>query len=230
MEIEEVTPEEIKEKEPVKDAYIPSAVDENGMLSFADASQVNRVAQELLKLGAVPKRFDTVSKLTGPLFFLAQTRRPYAFLRYLCEINGTMTVFAEGLPALCQNDPMYGEVEEYWLTKEGKRIGDENIAEKPFAAICKLRRKDSKIWNMYYFTCDDALGAGLMNNSKKETWMTYTRDHLMHKARARAYKAMYPSSLTGLDVYEDRIDYDEPRDVSDGLKTLRGIGEDKAVS
>ncbi len=203
-----------------KKSNLPATINEQGMVDFKSAEELFNTAKILIALGAVPDRFKDPRKLTGPLFFLAQHKRPYSFLRLIAEIQGSMCIFAEGLPALGQQDPNYGDIEEFHIDENGKRIDENNPKAEVYAAVVKVRRKTSSIWSTYMFSKYDALKANLFKNP---VWKSYPKDMLLHRARARAYKAQYPNALLGLDVYEDRIDI--MKEVSESLNELRQLGD-----
>lgn len=65
-------------------------------------------------------------------------------------------------------------------------------------------RSDVAGENVFEFSMKDAILAGLPN--KNATWKAYPKDHLRHKAVARAATSLYGDLMSGLAVVEDMQD------------------------
>lgn len=189
---------------------------------------LRRCAAEI-KLGMVPKQFDSPGKLLGARLYLKAIGMAQSWLSKIYNVHGSWALYGESLLAAAQRDPSYGSKREYFLDKDGKVISPKDASLKEgvevWCAVYEVKTKLDEDWNTYFFSRDDAKKAGLIKN----VWLSYFKDMLMHKARARALKANYPLYLHGLECIEDlQTNWENgsfEKDVSPGLDKLRNIDD-----
>ena len=118
---------------------------------------------------------------------------PMQSLNSITVINGRPSVWGDALMALVQSSPVYEDIEEY--------IEDEGTPNP--VAVCVATRKGHKPVTAK-FSVEDAKRAGLWG---KNTWASYPRRMLQHRARGFALRSAFADVLKGMISTEELQDY-----------------------
>ena len=118
---------------------------------------------------------------------------PMQSLNSITVINGRPSVWGDALMALVQSSPLYEDIEEY--------IEDEGSPNP--VAVCVATRKGHKPVTAK-FSVEDAKRAGLWG---KNTWASYPRRMLQHRARGFALRSAFADVLKGMISTEELQDY-----------------------
>lgn len=122
---------------------------------------------------------------------------PLQALQNIAVINGRPSVWGDALPALARNHPKFVYI-------------DEKFDDQTMTATCKIKRKGEPE-QIFTFSKDDAIKANLWN--KEGTWQKYPKRMLKMRARAWAIRDVFSDALKGINVAEEVMDYDEPKDM-----------------
>lgn len=231
-EAEEQLKKESQKKEESK-ALTPVVIEmtEQGSMKFSNQNELASVARMMIKLSLAPQhlRNDGPEAVASALVMCRQFNLPDTAMNEMSYVKGKLTVFGSLVTALAEKHPEYGEMESYFIDEKCEKICVENKNLKtaiPWAHIRRVRKKNSTVWNEYFFSVDDAQQAGLLTKTTKADsgWVKYTKDLLSHKTKARAYRENYSSALNGINYHEDVVEaISDTRDVVDvaaGLKNL----------
>jgi hypothetical protein len=201
-------------------------IGEQGALNFKDQTELGSAARLMIKMNMAPThlREQGLEAVMSALLFVKQFNLPVSAMNELGYVKGKLTAFGSLFTALAERHEQYGEKEEFFITREGERISadNKNLATAiPWAHVMRIKRKDSQVWNEYFFSVDDAEKAGLLTKNTKPDagWVKYTKDLLYHKTKARGLKSNYASALNGLEYHEDLMMGNE-KDVTPSSKTL----------
>lgn len=199
----------IEPKEEEKRQVIVS-IGKQGALDFHNQTELASSARLMIKMRMAPDSLsrEGLEAVMSALLFIKQFNLPVSAMNELGYVKGKLTVFGSLFTALAERHELYGEKEEFFITKEGDRISSDNknlVTGVPFAHVMKVKRKDASVWNEYFFSIDDAEKAGLLTkNTKPDSgWVKYTKDLLYHKNKNRALKSNYASALNGIIYHED---------------------------
>jgi hypothetical protein len=118
---------------------------------------------------------------------------PMQSLNSITVINGRPSVWGDALMALVQSSPVYEDVEEYFEDE-----GTPNPV-----AVCVATRKGHKPVTSK-FSVEDAKRAGLWG---KNTWASYPRRMLAHRARGFALRSAFADVLKGMITTEESLDF-----------------------
>lgn len=214
--------QEIVEKKEIEKKSVMIPIDEVGSLDFSNQLELSSAAQMLIKLKMAPEqlRKEGIEAVMSAMLLCKQFNLPVKAMNEMAFIKGKLTCYGSLVTTLAERHPDYGDKEEFFLDEQQKRICSENnnLNAPVWAAVVKVKRKSSNIWNEFYFTLDEARQADLLGNS---TWTKYRKEMLAHKARSRAFRATYASTLNGVNYHEDLIEaLEEPKDVSPKSSTL----------
>lgn len=180
-------------------------------------------ARVLMETGFAPKSYKTPKELVGALLHVRQLGLPDAAISKVYIVHGHPAAFGELPLAIAKRAPDFGEMEEFFVDKEGKKIHLQQGME-IWGSVCRIKRKGMETWNEYFFTRDMAAKANLIKN----TWNSYFEDLLRYKARSRALKGNYPDALMGLEQAEDLLsDWDNKTFEKDAtkLEELKQVGQ-----
>jgi len=118
---------------------------------------------------------------------------PMQSLNSITVINGRPSVWGDALMALVQSSPVYEDIEEYFEDE-----GTPNPV-----AVCVATRKGHKPV-VAKFSVEDAKRAGLWG---KNTWASYPRRMLAHRARGFALRSAFADVLKGMISTEESLDF-----------------------
>lgn len=180
------------------------------------ATDQTRFAEKMIKTGLVPKHFDNAFKLiTAWATCKAYKINPMTSIRQMYVINGVVTLFGDLPLALVSSSGNLELIEEFLCDVDYKEIKFENknLNATPFAAVCRVKRKNDPVIKESYFTVLDAEKAGLFRNA---VWKSYTGRMLTYRARSQALKDKFPDSLSGISIGE-----------YDLHQTIESVGETK---
>ena len=125
-------------------------------------------------------------------------------LQNIAVINGRPCVWGDALPALAQNHPAWGGMEE--------SFDDETMT-----ATCTVWRKGGPRHSQS-FSRADAEDAGLWgkrgNNGQPTPWITYPKRMLQLRARGFALRNQFADALAGLITREEAIDMPQEIDIT----------------
>lgn len=214
---------------PVAKVLVP--ISERGAFIFGNHTELAQAAQMLMKLKIAPDhlRKEGVEAVGAAMIFCRQFGLPDKAMNEMAWVKGKLTQFGSLVTALAERHHQYGEKREFFLDEKQDEIcsRNKNLNAKVWAAVAQIRKKGQEHWTEFYFTMDEAQTAELMGNP---TWKKYPKDMLMHKARARAFKAEYASALNGVDYHEDVVEalerevhsLDETKSLNEFFKPAEG--------
>lgn len=227
----DVTPKKTEAPKP-----IVVGIDSKGLFSFNNHNELMHAATMALQLEIVPKKLkESGGKIAAAaaLMFCKQFNLPLKAMNEMGWIEGCLTVYGSLYWALAERHPEFGEYDMYWIDKEYNKLSadNKNLHNKVWAAVLKIKKKNSDVWNEYFFTMDEAEKAELyppmknewVNNQKtgkkipntQSPWYKYEKDMLMHKVKKRGLDANYASALNGCVYHEDAKEFlEKEKDVT----------------
>ena len=129
---------------------------------------------------------------------------PIQALMNIAVINGRTCVWGDALPALAQNHPAWGGMEE-------------SFDDTTMTATCTVWRKNGPR-HTQTFGKKDAEDAGLWgkrgNNGQPTPWITYPKRMLQLRARGFALRNQFADALAGLITREEAADIPDERDIT----------------
>lgn len=184
--------EEKKEKQP------PIAI-EGGMVKVNNISEAYRYANYIVSSGLAPQCFKTPEAVLIAVQYGAEVGlKPMQSLQSISVVNGRPGLYGKALPGIVLQHGILEQFKE-WTEGEGEGL----------VAVCEVKRKGMETVRVEKFSAADAKKAGLWG--KSGPWSQYPKDMLKHKARARAFNALFADVLCGLPVLEDIQDLPPPR-------------------
>lgn len=160
-----------------------------------DFESAYRLATLVSKSGMAPKSLDSVEKCTVAILHgLELGLTPMAALQSIAVINGTPSIWGDGMLALVRGSGLLEDiVEEIEHDKDG-----------PTIATCKVKRKDQKSWIIRTFTRPEAMRAGLWR--KQGPWQQYPQRMMQMRPRSWALRDAFPDVLRGIHSAEEAQD------------------------
>lgn len=214
-----------------KSNVILVGIGDKGEFDFKNQIELSQSARFSMQMKLVPDHLskEGVTAVMAAMVFCKQFNLPAKAMNQMAFIKGKLTQFGSLVTGIAETHPAFGEKEEFWIDSEGNRIcsDNKNLTARSFAAVCRVKPKTTTVWSEYTFTMNDADQAGLYPPTKwnyvdrqrvgkipdeDSPWLKYTKDMLMHKARARALNANYASVLNGVQYHEDVREVFEERD------------------
>lgn len=205
-------------------AQVPITVGFNsqGRIAFSNQQELGTAARLAIQMNLAPDHLkkEGLQAVMSAMVMCRQLGLIDAAMNKLAYVKGKLVPFGSLVTAIAETHPEYGEREDFFLDDKQERISvaNKNLNALPWAAVVRNRKKNSTIWNEYFFTILEAEQAGLYTkNTKPDSgWMKYTKDMLFYKANKRMLDANYASVSAGLDTYED---IREVYDVTPGKET-----------
>lgn len=179
--------------------------DDQGCVIFHNHIELNNAVRWMLKQtkGTVPQHLVEAGPeaVTAGLLWCSQSNLPPSVLNECGWIKGRLTQYASLVSLLAERHPLWGDREVHFLDRAMEPIlmANKNLDQPVWAAVVRIRKLHSEIWNEYFFTIDEAKTAGIY----KGNWLTYPKDMLFHKANARALRTEFASALKGIVYHED---------------------------
>jgi hypothetical protein len=178
-----------------------------GGFALAPSSMVEalQIAEMLSKSSMVPKAYQNKPQDTLVAMMMGSELglNPIQSLQNIAVINGKPCVYGDALPALVQNHPQFGGMEE-------------SFNETGNAATCTVWRKGGSR-HTQTFSQSDAVKAGLWD--KAGPWKLYPKRMLQMRARGFALRSQFADALAGLITREEAEDmplndYEAPASLS----------------
>lgn len=205
--------QESKPEEKAKANEVAIRFKEDGLVQFENHKELLNAALMLVTLKIAPDHFKTRDEVAMAMIFCQQRSLPYSAMNEIAVVKGKPGAFGSLVTALAQRDPEYGEMVVQYANKEMEVISlkNKNLNHDVYACVVQIKKKNSEVWNEYYFTVDEAKKAGLMGSN---TYQKYIKDMLYHRAKFRAMKTEYAAALNGVESYEILKQEAEIKDVS----------------
>ena len=174
----------------------------NGMVQIQSIGDAYRFAQYVVKSNLAPKSFDTPEKVMIAWQHGAELGlKPMQALQNIAVINGRPSVYGKAAAGIVINSGFVDKFEEFF---EG------SLEDQTLTAVCVVKRKDVPDIRKERFGIEDAKRAGLWNRKTSTgadtPWVSYPKDMLRYKARARAFAALFGDILCGLAITEDILE------------------------
>lgn len=165
-----------------------------GGFALAPASMVEalQIADMLSKSSMVPKAYQNKPQDTLVAMMMGSELglNPIQSLQNIAVINGKPCVYGDALPALVQNHPQFGGMEE-------------SFTEAGMVAVCTVWRKGGSK-HTQTFSQADAVKANLWD--KAGPWKQYPKRMLAMRARGFALRNQFADALAGLITREEAED------------------------
>ncbi len=169
----------------------------NGMVNLDSLEEAFRFAQCVFQAGMYPKGCDTPQKIIIAIQAGSEVGlKPIQALKTICVINNRPCLYADGIPAVVLAKP--GLMTEFDERVEGKAFTDD------WTGIVHVKRGNG-IERTERFSWADAKRAKL--DKKAGPWQDYPQKMLIYRARAFAFRALFPDALCGLHIAEEVQDY-----------------------
>jgi hypothetical protein len=160
-----------------------------------DFESAYRLATVVVKSGMAPKSLDSIEKCTVAIMHgLEVGLTPMAALQSIAVINGTPSIWGDGMLALVRGS---GLLEDLIETVEHDKDG-------PTIATCKVKRRGQETWVIHSFTRPEAQRAGLWR--KQGPWQQYPQRMMQMRARSWALRDAFADVLRGLTSAEEAQD------------------------
>jgi hypothetical protein len=227
---QETTQESGKKQPP---ATTPLAL-EHGVAAPKSVEEQYRLAKLYLSSGFLPTRFETIEQIVVAMHFAKENfpESPLTALRQIAVIEGVPSLFGDLPLAKVMKSGLCSYKKEYILDSEMNEIciANKNLNAEIFAAVCTVRRTVPGVGNIEatsVFTVEDAKTANLWDKKSKSgrptAWVTYPKDMMKYRARARALKDLFPDVLNGVAIAE--FDFET---TMDGGRVIEGPTRDVA--
>lgn len=209
---------EIKIEEPKPQVAMPILLDDRGRVMAKNNAELLRYCGAMVMAEAVPKWFDTPTKLFGALQFVRSLGLPDVAIRSVANIHGVMSMFRDLPLALCQMSKDMTYLKEFWFDVEYNQIcfENKNLSAEAYGSVSFMRRGDGEIQSFSY-TIDDAKASGLYPaKSASMPWSKYTKIMMRYKARALGINSLFADKINGASILEHDFNTNDPesRDVS----------------
>ncbi len=201
------------------------SISDKGLFEFKNQQELANAARFAMTIASTPDHLkkNGLEAVMAAMIFVKQRGLPQSAMNQCAFIKGKLSQFGSLVTALAERHHEYGERKDFFVDENCEEIcvRNKNLKAKVFAAVVQVKKKGATVWSEYFFSTDDALVAGLMNDktSKDSSWGKYLRDMLFHKANSRAMRANYASALEGVNYHEDMMEVWETKDV-----TTSGVG------
>ena len=172
----------------------------------ANIGEAMQMATMLAKSEMVPKSYKNRAEdvLVAMMLGSELGLNPIQALMNIAVINGRPCVWGDALPALAQNHPAWGGMEE-------------SFDDTTMTATCTVWRKNGPR-HTQTFGKKDAEDAGLWgkrgNNGQPTPWITYPKRMLQLRARGFALRNQFADALAGLITREEAADIPDERDIT----------------
>ena len=205
------------EEKAVVEVLVP--ISQTGGFLFSNQKELGTAARMAMRMNLCPAHLkkEGIEAVMSALMMVKQFNLPDTAMNEMAYVKGKLTCFGSLVTALAERHPDYrdSEREDFYITDKCEKICVENKNLKtgiPWAHVIRIRKKNSSVWNEYFFSVDDAEQAGLLTNTTKPDsgWIKYTKDLLMHKNKNRALKGNYASALNGINYHEDIVEAIDP--------------------
>ena len=216
----------------------PVTENKQGYLSANSLEGRWRIASAVFRGGMAPKSYQSASQVFAAMEYSIQLGvSPMVGLQKIAVINGSPSIWGELPLALAYKNKLVENHELFLIDKEYNKIcfANKNLHTKPWAAVCRLLRKDSDLWHETFFTIDMAKNAKLLD--KKSPWSQgYDWRMLQWRCVQQALKDMCADAFFGISMAEYDFNYSpteaEIKEVSyqgkvklDPAKELNKLGE-----
>jgi hypothetical protein len=173
------------------------------------AHEAMQLATMLSQSSLVPKDYSNKPEDTLVAMMLGSElgMNPIQSLRNISVINGRPSIWGDAIPALIQNHPSYGGMEE-------------SFDDGTMTATCTVWRKGGPR-HTQTFSQADAERAGLW--TKGGPWKQYPKRMLQMRARGFAVRDQFADALAGLITREEAMDLPEERDITPRHEEPAGI-------
>lgn len=181
---------------------VEMTLSENGTFELTTLDKQLAYANSLMTKGLVSETYKNPSQLVLAIqSCLALGVDPIVGLKWSYVIGGKPAFFGDFPLMMVQKSGFLESIEEFTVDENFDAIclANKNLKAKPFAAVCRVKRKGDSAILETFFTIEDASHAGLLRN---QTWNKYTRDMLMYRARGRALRGKFSDALGGLEIAE----------------------------
>jgi hypothetical protein len=247
--------------EPIKETETPKAelkvvekpksiaLDENMALAPINHQEFKSVITAIAEGGGFPTRFKTFpAKIAAANLATSLMGKKWQLaINNIADIKGTLSIFGELPGAIAEQTGQIEMKRVSILDSDYKEIctANKNLHMKPFAGVCKIKRK-GRPENEFTYTIDEATAGGFypamkaeyVNNQKTgkqipnedSPWMKHTKVMLMRKAMNLAVKFEFPDAIVGVPIAEYDFhtapDLDGSRDVTPGKSIADEMNEE----
>lgn len=201
-------------------------IDNRGLVSAKNNSELMRYCGAMIDSKMVPDRFKTPGELFGAIMFTRSLNLPDVAIRQVANIKGSPALFGDLPLSLVQVSGELKKFKEQWFDETYKVINFENknLDARVFGAVCFMARGDGEVQS-FSFTMYDATDSGLYpDKNLDKPWMKYTKLMLRYKARSIALKSLFADKINGVAIAE--YDFDEIPEYK--IKTVGGESANKA--
>lgn len=235
IEAEEKKKEQEKPQEQLnKNQNMMVAFNPEGLVEFTNHGELAAAAKLLLQMKLVPKHLkeEGVEAIMTAITTCKQYNLPYSAMNEMGYVEGKLGFFGSLVTAIAQRDPKYGEVVTLFVDREYNEISlkNKNLHTDVYAAVMRLKNKDSEIWKEFYFTMDEAEKSGLIikKSGKSTNYVNgYRKDMLYHKVKNRAYNTEFAGVLKGINSFEMMVlDYQHREDSNPARDLNKKLGLD----
>lgn len=189
----------------------------NGGMSLVSLSDQLAFAQRLMTEKMISNTFETPQQVViGIQYAKALGIEPIVGLKMMYVVGGKPSLYSEGPLALCQRQPCFGSIEEFFIDEEGQKIcfENKNLKSKVWGSVTRVWRKDDPRAQEDYFTLEDLARAKLDVNKygKKDVWAKFERIMMRYKARTMALKSKFADLIGGIPIaeYDDHFSPETP--------------------
>lgn len=184
------------------------STDQTGKFNLDSLDSQLGFARSIMKQGLISSTFTTPQQVViGIQWAIAMRMNVMTALRMMYVVNGRPCLWGDGPLSLVQQSGKVEGFEEFWIDEKGKRIcfQNKNLRERPWASVCRIKRRGDSEWQEDFFSLIDLEKSGLSkkkNGGKKETWDKFERLMMRYKARAMALKSKFADIINGMEIAE----------------------------
>lgn len=196
----------VQTERPAEGKIVPMRLDDRGLYKIANEADEYRVANMLMKSGAVNSSLKNAAQVMVAMQAAKSVGlNPYTALRQMAFINGSLAFFGDLELAVVRMSGNLESIEEFsfTLTEDGKyerrSFENSNLHLPAFGAICRVKRKGMPVVEEA-FTEADAKVSGLWQ--KTPTWRNFPARMMAMRARGMALRNSFSDALGGMDSVE----------------------------
>lgn len=220
-EVIELSSEETKKQK--KDVVV--SFNDSGLVDFKNQKDLASAASLLIQMNMAPDSLkkNGIQAVMAALTFCKQYNLPYSALNELGYVKGKLGAFGSLMTALAKRSPEWQDFVVIYTNEKFEKISleNKNLDNEVFACVVRVRKKNSDVWNEYFFTKKEAEKAGLLSSN---TYQNYLKTMLYHRAKAQALRTEFSDYLNGVESFELLQQEAEIKDVSPLNKLNERLG------
>lgn len=174
-------------------------------IQIKTAGDLHKFARIVVHGEMVPKGMDVKKAFAAMAFGMTIGLTPIQAVQTIAIVNGSPFVWGDGFLGLLYASGQLADIEETY-------------EEETRTARCMMKRVGRDRAVVRTFSYDDAEAAGLLGDSRRQTWIKYFKRMCQMRARRLCGRDLFPDVIGGLNFREDyeeaaRIEHERTKDI-----------------